>query len=142
MHIILGGAHNGKRAYVEKEISRFKQVNIHYFNGKLPDKQNPFANTCIVISQFEQIIAPFLNEPEQIIAQEIFEQIEQLAQKNDVYCICTDTSRGVVPLEKEARQLRDTCGRLYQLLCAHAETVTRVWYGIPQKLKGDYHGEN
>ena len=142
MHVILGGAHNGKRAYVEKEISKFEQIEVLYFEGKLPDSPHPYKNTYIIISQFEQIITPFLNEPEQIIAQEIFLQIKKLAQNNEVYCICTDTSRGVVPLEKEARQLRDTCGRLYQLLCGHAKTVTRVWYGIPQQLKGDQYGEN
>lgn len=142
MHVILGGAHNGKRAYVEREISNFKQKDVLYFEGELARKEPQPSGKCIVISQFEKIIEPFLNEPEQIIAQEIFSQIKQLAQHNDVYCICTDTSRGVVPLEKDARQLRDTCGRLYQLLCTHAKTVTRVWYGIPQQLKGDYDGEN
>ena len=142
MHVILGGAHNGKRASVEREVSKFKQIDMLYFEGKLPKRELQSSGKCIIISQFEQIIKPFLNEPEQIIAQEIFSQIKQLAQHNDVYCICTDTSRGVVPLEKDARQLRDTCGRLYQLLCTHAKTVTRVWYGIPQQLKGDSNGEN
>ena len=142
MHIILGGAHNGKRAYVEKEISKFEQQDILYFDGVLPSNEQQLLGKCIIISQFEKILAPYLNEPEQIIAQEIFSQIQQLAKQNDVYCICTDTSRGVVPLEKNARQLRDTCGRLYQLLCVNAKTVTRVWYGIPQQLKGDFYGEN
>ncbi|WP_274309608.1 bifunctional adenosylcobinamide kinase/adenosylcobinamide-phosphate guanylyltransferase [Solibacillus daqui] len=141
MHVILGGAHNGKRAYVEREILKFKQRDTVFFEGIIPDSSYENAGKVLVISEFEKIIAPFLNQPEQIIAQEIFEQIEHLAQNNLLYCICTDTSRGIVPIEKEARQLRDTCGRLYQLLCAHADAVTRVWYGIPQQLKGDSYGE-
>lgn len=142
MHVILGGAHNGKRAYVEREILKFEKIDVLYFDGALPSNELQPLGKCIIISQFEKILEPFLNEPEQIIAQEIFSQIKQLEKYNNVYCICTDTSRGVVPLEKDARQLRDTCGRLYQLLCAHAKTVTRIWYGIPQHLKGDSNGEN
>lgn len=142
MHVILGGAHNGKRAYVEKEILKFEQKSVLYFDGALPSNEQQFLNKCIIISQFEKILEPFLDKPEQIIAQEIFSQIQQLAKQNDVYCICTDTSRGVVPLEKDARQLRDTCGRFYQLLCVHAKTVTRVWYGISQQLKGVSDEEN
>lgn len=88
------------------------------------------------------MILPHLHEPEENAAQQILGQIIQIAARAEVFCICTDTSRGVVPLEKEARQLRDTCGRLYQGLCNEAQAVIRVWYGIPQILKGDYHGQN
>ncbi|MEK4699070.1 bifunctional adenosylcobinamide kinase/adenosylcobinamide-phosphate guanylyltransferase [Solibacillus sp. FSL R7-0668] len=142
MHVILGGAHNGKHAYVERTIQSLEQSEVVYFKGKLPDAAYDKIGKVLVISQFEKIVVPFLDQPEQIIAQEIFEQIERLTKNNELYCICNDMSRGVVPLEKEARQLRDTCGRLYQLLCAHADTVTRVWYGIPQQLKGEHYGEN
>jgi len=47
----------------------------------------------------------------------------------------TDMGRGVVPMEKQARLLRDTCGRLYQALFAEAEQVVRIWYGIGEQLK-------
>ena len=43
--------------------------------------------------------------------------------------------RGVVPMDKQARLLRDTCGRLYQALFAEAEQVVRIWYGIGEQIK-------
>lgn len=139
MHVILGGAHNGKRAFVKQQISKLDQQKVHYYDGELPSTLTA-KNEIYIISGFEQMIHPYIEQPEELVAQEIFECIFELAQNNQVYCICTDTSRGVVPLEKEARQLRDTCGRLYQMLCAQATTVTRIWYGIPQQIKGENHG--
>lgn len=142
MYVILGGAHNGKRKYAEKLIAQLPEKELIVCEGKLPRMEDVKENRRYLISNFEQIILPHLHEPEENAAQQIFGQITQINAHAEVFCICTDTSRGVVPLEKEARQLRDTCGRLYQKLCTEAQTVIRVWYGIPQILKGDYHGQN
>lgn len=142
MYVILGGAHNGKRAYVETRIAQLPEKKLIVCEGQLPKLEEVSENHRYIISDFEQIVLPYLHEPEEHVAQQIFGQIEQIAAHAEVFCICTDTSRGVVPLEKNARQLRDTCGRLYQKLCNEAQTVIRVWYGIPQRLKGDRHEQN
>lgn len=42
---------------------------------------------------------------------------------------------GIVPMEPFEREWRDETGRVYQLLAANAQEVTRVWAGLPQKLK-------
>lgn len=44
---------------------------------------------------------------------------------------------GIVPVDAFEREWRDEVGRVYQLLGANALDVTRVWAGIPQKLKRD-----
>lgn len=142
MYVILGGAHNGKRKYAEKLIALLPEKALIICEGHLPKAENIKENERYIISNFEQIILPYLHEPEEKAAQQIFEQMIQIANRAELFCICTDTSRGVVPLEKEARQLRDTCGRLYQKLCNEAQTVIRVWYGIPQILKGDSYEQN
>lgn len=49
--------------------------------------------------------------------------------------ILTDIGRGIVPMDASDRALRDACGRLNQHLLKKAAEVTRIWYGIPQKLK-------
>ncbi len=49
--------------------------------------------------------------------------------------ILTDIGRGIVPMDASERALRDACGRLNQHLLKEAAEVTRIWYGIPQKLK-------
>lgn len=142
MHVILGGAHNGKRAYVENLIAQLSPKELVFCKGELPSVEQVMTNKRFIISNFEEIILPIIDEPEEQVAQQIFEQIVRISEQAEVFCICTDTSRGVVPLEKEARQLRDTCGRLYQRLCQEAEYIIRVWYGIPQSIKGDYYGQN
>lgn len=142
MYVILGGAHNGKRKYVEKVIAQLPEKELIIYEGYLPQPEEIKENERYIISNFEQMILPYLHESEEKVAQQIFGQLMQIAEQAELICICTDTSRGVVPLEKEARQLRDTCGRLYQKLCNEAQTVIRVWYGIPQILKGDSHEQN
>ena len=142
MFIILGGAHNGKRAYVEDLIAQLPKKELVKYEGALPRIEEVKEDKRIIISNFEQIVLPHLHHPEEQVAQQIFERIAEISALAEVFCICTDTSRGVVPLEKEARQLRDTCGRLYQKLCNEGQTVVRVWYGIPQILKGAHYGQN
>src|SRR5690606_18477101 len=141
MYVILGGAHNGKRKYAEKLIEQLPAKELMICEGYLPKVENINKNERYVISDFERIILPYLHEPEEQAARQIFEQMIQIAERAELLCLCTDTSRGVVPLEKEARQLSNTCGRLYQKLCNEARTVFRVWYDIPQILKGDSHGQ-
>ena len=142
MFIILGGAHNGKRAYVEDLVAQLPTKELVKYEGALPRIEEVTGDKRFIISNFEQIVLPHLHQPEDQVAQQIFERIAEISERAEVFCICTDTSRGVVPLEKEARQLRDTCGRLYQKLCGEGHTVVRVWYGIPQILKGAHYGQN
>lgn len=137
MHIILGGAYNGKRNYVEQLISQMESKQLVRCEGVLPNIEEATSEKRFMISNFEKLVTPYLHLPEEEVAKQIVDHILQLNDRSEVFCVCTDMSRGVVPLEKEARQLRDTCGRVYQKLCQHAKTVERVWYGIPQQLKGE-----
>ncbi|WP_432354011.1 bifunctional adenosylcobinamide kinase/adenosylcobinamide-phosphate guanylyltransferase [Sporosarcina sp. A2] len=52
----------------------------------------------------------------------------------DVTVILTDIGRGIVPMNAFDRAHRDACGRLNQHLLKEATEVTRIWFGIPQKL--------
>nr|WP_256522137.1 bifunctional adenosylcobinamide kinase/adenosylcobinamide-phosphate guanylyltransferase [Halobacillus sp. A5] len=49
--------------------------------------------------------------------------------------IGTDVTGGIVPVEKEHREWRDNVGLHYQQFIKEAESVYRIWYGIPQQLK-------
>ena len=140
MFVILGGAYNGKRKFVEQLIASKGDMELVEWSGKLPSEFVPTTNKRYIISDFEKIISNFLALPELQAAEIITKLLFQLAKDNEVYCICTDMSRGVVPLERQDRQLRDISGRVYQKLCAEASDVIRVWYGIPQWIKGEQHG--
>lgn len=51
--------------------------------------------------------------------------------------IATEVGGGVVPVDPEERAAREAAGRLNCLLARRAETVVRVFCGIPLVLKGE-----
>ena len=59
---------------------------------------------------------------------------DRLAQKSVV--IATEVGGGVVPADPTQRRDREAAGRLACLLAARADTVVRVYCGIPCLLKG------
>ena len=123
MHIIIGGAHNGKRDYVRAMLA---DQEVQWFEGVLP------AHNAgkIVIAGIEKWLAETeLSEADAIA------QVLAAVAGSDVVVILTDIGRGIVPIDAQQRQLRDTCGRLYRQLMAEADEVTRIWYGLAQSLK-------
>ena len=59
---------------------------------------------------------------------------EELSQKEIV--IATEIGGGVVPIDPAERAAREAAGRLACLLAGCADTVVRVYCGLPQVLKG------
>lgn len=137
MQVIIGGANNGKRKFVKQQLMQHPSGKIHFFEGELPKKDLFSTEDILVIGNFENIILPKVHLDEVVIAEEIFNRLIELNKQARVICICTDIGRGVVPMEKEERKLRDACGRLYQNLISESEDVIRIWYGLPEALKGE-----
>ncbi|MNH44150.1 adenosylcobinamide kinase/adenosylcobinamide-phosphate guanylyltransferase [compost metagenome] len=80
------------------------------------------------------LVTQNLEEDENLV-KTMLTRLQALEENRTLYIIVTDMGRGVVPMEKQARLLRDTCGRLYQALFAEAERVIRIWYGIAEQIK-------
>lgn len=59
---------------------------------------------------------------------------DALARREAV--LATEVGSGVVPLDAAEREARERAGLLNRLLAARAETVVRVFCGIPVYLKG------
>lgn len=59
---------------------------------------------------------------------------DRLEEKRVV--IATEIGCGIVPIDKEERICRELAGRLQCLLAERAETVIRIFCGIPMVLKG------
>ena len=130
MHVYIGGAHNGKRDYVKKTLAN---QDSEWFEGTLPGDSyphNPDTIQTVVIAGLEEWLAKTAFSEEDAIA-----QVLDAVSGRDAVFILTDIGRGIVPIDAGQRQLRDTCGRLYQRLIAEADEVTRIWYGIPQLVK-------
>lgn len=132
MHVIFGGAFNGKQDFVEKKLAGRHVQWIKAEEGIpeaiLPDKE------ILAITGFENLQEDNLNI--------WFTQLKQWDREKEIYVIATEIGRGIVPMEASMRKIRDDVGRFYQQLFAVAESVTRIWYGIPQTIKGDVHYEN
>nr|WP_106779942.1 bifunctional adenosylcobinamide kinase/adenosylcobinamide-phosphate guanylyltransferase [Lysinibacillus timonensis] len=138
MKVVIGGAFNGKRKFVEDYLLQIHVSEYTIFDGVFPTEKSISSKKYIVITNFEKIILSHFTLGEDEIVQRIMEKLSLLHTQTEIICICNDIGRGVVPIHKDERKLRDTCGRLYQKLFQESDTVIRVWYGIPELLKGKY----
>lgn len=132
MHIVFGGAYNGKRKYVKQQLA---DCRYNWCEGQLPDE----ADGLTVIADVEQWIKQQLEDGrlEDAVAADVLKVV-----KDDQVWILTDLHRGIVPVDLTERKMRDATGRLYQRLFSQADSITRIWYGIPQTLKGEKQLEN
>jgi len=130
MHVFIGGAYSGKTDYVMNLLADQK---VELVDGYVPD-DTP-ASDVLVIKNLENWLVKQDLEDDEVIVRTILTRLKTLEENCALYIIVTDMGRGVVPMEKQARLLRDTCGRLYQALFAEAEHVVRIWYGIGEQIK-------
>lgn len=129
MHIVFGGAFNGKRQYVEDRVGE----DAIWFEGGLPEGSAPVTVTAGVEQWIRRQLEGGKTEP--VILKEVK---EAFARRSGLHIwILTDISRGLVPMDALDRAWRDATGRVYQLLFQEAKSVTRVWYGLPENLKGE-----
>nr|WP_285228742.1 bifunctional adenosylcobinamide kinase/adenosylcobinamide-phosphate guanylyltransferase [Planococcus sp. ISL-109] len=100
----------------------------------------PALGQTAIIAGVEQWIRKQLEERQS--EQAILAAVQQLVDSpGERIWILTDISRGIVPLDPLERQWRDVTGRTYQYLFKQARHITRIWYGIPQTIKGDGQNE-
>ncbi len=125
MHLIIGGAYQGKRAYAkerfgvrEEEIFTCTEERGIAFGAPCIDRLEEFTLWCVRQGRD---------------AGEIF--CAHRAEWADSVLICADIFCGVVPLGADLRAWREMTGRLCASLSAEAESVTRLFCGLPQRLK-------
>lgn len=122
MRLIIGGVGQGKLLYTLKTYGFSEQ-----------DVAEEFSAACEkpVFDRFQQAVQSALLEgknPEKLL--------EALLSANPkVIILCDEVGCGVVPVQKEERLWRETVGRLCCQLAQRAESVERVFCGIPMRLK-------
>ena len=131
MHVIFGGAFNGKRAYVEKKVQ-----------GRMVQWIDVTKESLVLSPNIEIVIVHGVEYLQEEKLKQLLALLENWNKHLEVMVIATEIGRGIVPMEASKRQLRDDVGRFYQALFAKSESVTRIWYGIPQTIKGDERHEN
>lgn len=125
MHLIIGGAYQGKLDYA---LSHFKLAETDLFTCTDSAPIN-FSRRCI--NHLEAFALGCVRRGEDPVS--IFQAVHP--SWADSILICEDIFCGVVPIEREMRAWRETTGRLAAYLAGEAETVTRLFCGLPQRLK-------
>lgn len=132
MHLVIGGAYNGKRNYVTTKLTKEGQTWTYIDASEYKSLREAVTDIkgLLVVDNIHQWLAnTTLSELEAI------ETIITTFLEKQVIFILTEMGRGIVPIEASQRQLRDTIGRLYQQLFQQADEITRIWYGLSQTLK-------
>ena len=114
MILIIGGAYQGKTEFVRErfgfsEEDLRERVSVHYED--------------VIRAQYEA-------------GEDPVKKLCELLDRNPGICLIADEiGRGVVPVDKEERQLREVIGRTLQEAARNAEEVYRVTCGIGEKIK-------
>ena len=126
MHLITGGAFQGKTAYA---AARYDLKEEDLYTCTADSIAVDFSRRCV---------AKLENFSLACVRQGVDPVDLMLAQKSawsNTILICADISAGVVPTEPVYRAWREANGRLLQHLASHAFEVTRMLAGLPERLK-------
>lgn len=120
MELIIGGAYQGKLAYAKETFGILDEDICACTEECEPD----FTKRCVV--HYEKYIRYCLrNEKE--IAPDL---------RRDAVVVVEDIFCGVVSTDEEIRAWREICGHELTALALRADTVTRVFCGLPLRMKG------
>lgn len=123
MRLILGGAHQGKLAYALAAYGFSPDQVAETFQG---------ACTAPVLCHLERVLRRALE-----VGTDYQRELETVLRENpDVVILCDEVGCGVVPLDPAERRWREAVGRTCCDLARRAETVDRVFCGLPMRLKG------
>ena len=125
MELIIGGAYQGKLEYAAKTYN-LKETDIYVC---AEDTAVDLDKKCVY--GIEEFVMYCLKRG--LSAREILEENRE-KWENSVF-ICREIFSGVVPVDVLLRTWRDETGRVLTWLSKEAASVTRLFCGIPQKLK-------
>lgn len=124
MIFIIGGAYQGKLDHAkmkynltDKEIYQCTDTKID-FSRKCIDSIEEFTYACVRAGL----------EPLDYF-------MEHESEWQDSILICQDVFCGVVPLGADQREWRQATGRLCKYLSQQAQSVSRIFCGLEQRLK-------
>ena len=124
MKLILGGAYQGKLDFARNTL-QVKDTDVFHCTGTEID----FSRSCI--TDIEEFTYACVRENRDALA--YFQENRQKWEHSIL--ICQDIFCGVVPLGAELRAWRQNTGLLCQYLAGEADSVSRIYCGLEQKLK-------
>ena len=124
MDLIIGGAYQGKLDYAMKKYG-FSEDDVFTCG----DSEIEFKKPCIfALEKFALQCVQNGSEAADIL------KINRKLWDNSVL-ICCDISCGIVPYDAQLRAWREMTGRMLNWLSGEADSVTRIFCGLPQVLK-------
>lgn len=103
--------------------------------GPLYSGKRDFARSILSPGGFEKRVC---SDAQELVREcgDVAALAQRLAEQYEVV-ILTETGGGVVPVDASQRREREAAGRLGCLLAARADTVVRIFCGLPLILKGE-----
>lgn len=125
MKLIIGGAYQGKLDYARAQFGLSEMDIFECTDTAAPD----VSKRCL--NHIERYIRHCMKTGEN--PQKMLEG--WMAAQPAGVLICEDIFCGVVPIDGELRAWREACGRFLNHAAEQAETVVRIFCGLPQTLK-------
>lgn len=119
MELIIGGAYQGKLDYVK---NKYLLAESDIFDCLESEPLN-IDKKCY--NHFENYVLYCINHG---IQPEFDDLQNKIIIMTDIFC-------GVVPIDEKVRLWREECGKIGTRLASQAASVTRVFCGLPKKLK-------
>lgn len=140
MQLFIGGSRAGKRYAVTQ---RFDIGHWHTADTALDVENEPGGlRQCRVVDGWSHWIEVLLDqEPDddclrERLAARLDELLAwELSQRGEVVLIMLEMGRGIVPMDRAARRLRDLNGWLTQDAAGRCERVWYVWNGLVKSLR-------
>ncbi|MCR5654838.1 MAG: bifunctional adenosylcobinamide kinase/adenosylcobinamide-phosphate guanylyltransferase [Lachnospiraceae bacterium] len=127
MILVIGGAYQGKRAFIKE---RWKISDEEILDGATKKLAEANDNTKAVVNYQEIIRAQIAagENPQKAAA-------DLLLPGRDLIVSCDEVGMGIVPINKEDRDYRESVGRTLCALTGEATEVWRIYCGIPERIK-------
>ena len=120
MDFIIGGAYQGKLDYAKQTFNLTPEDICVCTDSAVPD----FSSRCL--THYEQYVLYCIRNNS--------EDYKNLPE-GDFVIIADDIFCGVVPIDDEIRLWREECGRTFTAIAEKSETVTRLFCGLPKRIK-------
>jgi adenosylcobinamide kinase / adenosylcobinamide-phosphate guanylyltransferase len=142
MQLVIGGAFSGKRKLVRETSGKCSWVSA-YKGDRLVDWETMWEmNTTLVMEGWESWISSELSHHENLDEirsdfKALFLKIQEegCIRNNQIILIMLEMGKGIVPLQKEERRLRDLAGWIAQDAANISDEVHLVWNGLSKRLK-------
>lgn len=125
MELIIGGAYQGKTEYARRKYG-FTDEEIYTCSE---NEDIAFDRPCI--NRLEEFVLYCVKN--RVSAKAVLDESYEKWQNSVI--ICREIFSGVVPIDDTVRAWREETGRTLTWLSSQADTVTRLFCGLDQRLK-------